>query len=778
MNDSLAYRIISTQGFMPHGMCYQWRADVLALHVISDSLIAAAYFSIPFTLVYFVRKSSHHQFDWMLMCFALFIVACGLTHAMEIWTIWHPAYWLSGGIKAITALASIATAIQLIRLVPSTLRLPSPADLRHSNEALQREIAERVRAEAALQQANHTLELRVADRTAALEAANRDLLQDNERFAIAADAAGLAFWNFEIAANMLQWDARMFQLYGLAPADGDQPYELWAGRLHAEDKQRCEQELADALSGVREFNTEFRVVHADGDLRYVKAAARITRDSEGRAVRMFGVNFDITERKRADEQFRLAIDAAPTGMVMIDRSGAIVLANAQIETLFQYSRGELLGRQIEMLVPERFRVQHPEFRQGYFADPRARAMGVGKDLYGLRKDGSEVPIEIGLNPLQTSQGMFILSSIVDLSQRREIDRLRADFVSTVSHELRTPLTSISGSLGLLQSGALGPLSEKAAEMVQIAHKNSARLVRIINDILDIGRLEAGQLALQMISISLGPLLQQAVEANSSYAEKYGIHYLLDNGSADDVVLVDADRLMQVVTNLLSNAAKFSPSGADVHIRVQPGSTTIRVEVEDSGPGIPDDFRQRIFEKFAQADASAARRFEGTGLGLSIARRLIEAMGGSIGFSSVVGKGSIFYIELLRTAAPAGESATEATVPKILYVETDDDLGNLIRATLEGKADLVHVRGLPEAERWLREERFDLVIVNQSLTDGKEVKLVKEIPRLVGHALPVVLLAAEAPSNIHEYVTAVLLKSQVSTAQIAATILAQLPKSQS
>jgi PAS domain S-box-containing protein len=775
MSNYAAEQIVSTEGFMPHGMCYLWQPGILGLHVISDGLIALAYLSIPFTLFYFVRKHADRQFDWILLCFAIFIIACGFTHLMEIWTIWHPAYWLSGGIKTITALASVATAILLIRVVPVTLRLPSPSVLRRVNLDLEREIDERIRAEAALRQANETLELRVADRTARLEAANKNLVLDNERFAVAADAAGLAFWSFDIATNMLQWDDRMFQLYGVSRTDEEQPYSLWANSLHPDDKERCEQELAEALNGTRAFDTDFRITHPDGAIRYLRAAARITRDTEGNAVRMFGVNFDITERKRADEQFRLAIDAAPTGMLLMNSDGIIVLANVQIESLFGYSRLELLGQQIEMLVPERFRVHHPEFREGFFGAPKARSMGAGRDLYGLRKNGSEVPIEIGLNPLQTSQGMFVLSSIIDLSQRREMERLRTDFVSTVSHELRTPLTSIAGSLGLLQSGALGALPDKAAEMIQIAYKNSGRLVRIINDILDIGKLEAGQLALQMISVPLGDLLQQSVEANISYAEKYGVCFVLDNGAGGERVLADPDRLMQVITNLLSNAAKVSPAGANVHIRVRSGSTMIRVEVEDSGAGIPESFRSRIFEKFAQGDASAARRFEGTGLGLSIARKLIEAMGGSIGFSSVVGHGTIFNIELPRLDVEATAGGMTAPVPRILYVVDDDEYFlNEIREILAGRAELVQARGMQEAERRLRDECYELVILNQSLPDPR---LVKRIPKLVGHSVPIVLLAAEAPSDVSSMVAAVLVKSEVSAAQVVTTIFSHIALSQ-
>src|SRR3979490_2306494 len=169
--------LLSEDGFMPHGMCYLWRPGVLSLHLVSDALITLAYFSIPFTLVYFVRKRSDLKFQWMFVCFAIFIVACGATHAMEIWVIWHPTYWLSGSIKAITALASVPTAILLIKLVPDALRLPSPAVLQSANLELAREVAERKRAEAEVLRINEALEACVTERTAQLEAANRSLLQ-------------------------------------------------------------------------------------------------------------------------------------------------------------------------------------------------------------------------------------------------------------------------------------------------------------------------------------------------------------------------------------------------------------------------------------------------------------------------------------------------------------------------------------------------------------------------------------------------------------------------
>jgi PAS domain S-box-containing protein len=748
--------------------------------------------------VYLVRRRTDLQFNWMFQCFAAFAVVCAVTHLMDIWTIWHPGYRLVGGVKASTALVSLATAILLIRLVPYALRLPRSSALQDSNSALEREVAERVLAQDELRRMNATLEARVADRTARLAELNRILTRDNERFAIAADAAGLGFWDWDIAAQALQWDERMSQLYGRSPAAGEPPLTAWTSNLHPEDRPRFARESADAIDGLRPFDSEFRVIHPNGAIRHLKSVARITRDLDGQAVRMHGVTVDITLIKRADERFHLAIESAPTGMLMMDRAGLMVLVNAQVEKLFGYSRDELLGRHIEMLVPERFQGHHPEFREEFFSAPKARPMGAGRDLYGLRKDGSEVPVEIGLNPLHTSEGDFVLSSIVDLSQRREIDRLRSDFVSTVSHELRTPLTSISGSLGLLQSGAMGSLSDKAAGMVRIAYKNSERLARIINDILDIGKLEAGQLTLNLVSIQLSDLLQQSLEINSAYAEKYQVRFLMNGGPSDDRVMADPDRLMQVVTNLLSNAAKFSPPGADVIVRILPGVTTVRVEVEDSGPGIPEAFRGHIFEKFAQADASPTRRFEGTGLGLSIARKLVEAMGGSIGFTTMVGRGTVFHLELRRTDAEsivlpkAFLSATavhrvlldtvnppamgaQTALPRMLFVEDDEDLISVIGASLASKARVVPARSLQEAEQLLRDEHFELVVLDQSLPDGSGLSLVERIPEIVKRILPtVILLATDPPRSVHANVAAVLVKSQVSAAQAAATILSYLP----
>jgi signal transduction histidine kinase len=232
----------------------------------------------------------------------------------------------------------------------------------------------------------------------------------------------------------------------------------------------------------------------------------------------------------------------------------------------------------------------------------------------------------------------------DISERKAIERLKDEFVATVSHELRTPLTAIHGALGLVSGGVAGALPTQAHTMVEIALNNSDRLIRLINDLLDIQKIDAGQFDIQRSPLALLPLLERTIAANSAYGHQFGVAFRLECANTI-VVSTDADRLMQVLTNLLSNAAKFSPAGDTVVVRVARYQQQVRIAVIDHGPGIPLAFQAKLFHKFAQADGSNTRRSGGTGLGLSIAKKLIERLGGRIGFETAAGVGTTFYVEL-------------------------------------------------------------------------------------------------------------------------------------
>jgi len=250
-------------------------------------------------------------------------------------------------------------------------------------------------------------------------------------------------------------------------------------------------------------------------------------------------------------------------------------------------------------------------------------------------------------PLKNDAGQVIgiVGMSRDVTVRQEIDRLKSEFITTVSHELRTPLTSIRGSLGLLAGGAAGEISHSAKLMVDIAYKNSERLTRLVNDILDIERIEGGKLAFHIAPLDLTRLVEHAIDANRGYGEQFGVTFVLTHGVPGAYVQGDADRLTQVFTNLLSNAAKFSPAGATVEVAVTRRGQWLRVGVTDHGAGVPEAFRARIFGKFAQADSSSTRQNGGAGLGLSIAKAIIERHGGRIDYISEPDQGATFFVDL-------------------------------------------------------------------------------------------------------------------------------------
>ena len=343
------------------------------------------------------------------------------------------------------------------------------------------------------------------------------------------------------------------------------------------------------------------------------------------------------------EIFRLAVEACPSGIIVVDSDGAIVMINNEVERLFGYCRAELLGRPVELLLPQELLSKND--RKGFAIHPDARQLGTGRDFRARRKDGSEFPIEVGLNPIQIGDNALVLGAIVDIGERKRLERLQDEFVSTVSHELRTPMTSIAGSLGLLAGGGAGKLPKSATRLVAIAQANCQRLVRLVNDILDIKKLESGLMPFHFQRCEAYSLLEKTIETNHVIADGYGVRIRLDASPEDIDIQVDPDRFAQVITNLLSNALKFSPSGEEVVVAIERHSNHVRITVRDHGAGIPTEFKPRVFEKFAQANATIRHEKEGTGLGLSIVRQIVMRMHGQVGFDDAPSGGTVFYVDL-------------------------------------------------------------------------------------------------------------------------------------
>jgi PAS domain S-box-containing protein len=355
---------------------------------------------------------------------------------------------------------------------------------------------------------------------------------------------------------------------------------------------------------------------------------------------------------------RAIIEVCPFGIVVVEPLGKIVLANGEMERMFGYAHDELIGQPVDILLPTNLRARHAEHRTQFTASHEAR-MAKNRKLAGRRKDGSEFSVEVGLATLQMNGAVLTLGSVFDISERLRIEGLKDEFVATVSHELRTPLTSIAGALSLLVNDSSGTLPARAMRLLTIAHGNSQRLVRLVNSILDMEKIESGKVVFVLKRVEVRSLVERAIEANRSYADGYGVRIRLDAASAAGDMRGDPDWLLQVVTNLLSNAVKFSPPGEEVVVAIENRNRTIRISVRDHGHGVPEDFKPRIFEKFAQADASDARQQGGTGLGLSIVKQIVTRLGGEVGFDDAPGGGAIFHVELPEFQATADDKTAIA-----------------------------------------------------------------------------------------------------------------------
>ncbi|AOY78516.1 PAS domain S-box protein [Moorena producens JHB] len=942
--------LLLAETFIPQGNCYLWQANLIWLHLISDALITIAYYVIPILLVYLIRQRQNLPFKGLLMLFGAFIICGGTTHLMELWTLWDPAYWLSGSIKAITAIVSVYTAIKLYSILPRIQNSPSLAGQEPLNQELKSQIEERILAEQSLRQREQRWQL-------ALQAANQGIWdwnpKTNETFVSSRCKEMLGYdESYDIGNYNHQWRTHIHpddldqvikamedhlaqktsyyvQEYRLRCNDGsykwilDQAQALWneagdpvrvVGSItDISDRKETEeafQENEKALksneerlraimsslqdvvwsvslpSGIlryvniafeqvygrptfelfsdqdnlwRQFvvpedfdpvdkawravqenrrqswDLEYRIQLSNGEIRWLNDRARVVRRDNGTSVHLHGITTDITERKQqeaqlqqlnrelqqlnreleirvqqrtaalleSEQRFRSLFESAPDFIHILDTQGMIEQVNPAVIQQSGYSESELIGNRLEEFFTPRYQnicqqqfpvlldqgthrqeiefvckngtiittdcswsvvhdtqgnisyilvlqrdissrkrfeqertqliasLQESERRwRSLLENVRLVVVGLdregkveyvnpffleltkytaaevlGKDWFEnflpnsqqqsvqqyfqdildpdfqshyqhsiLTKSKQEKIIAWNNTLLQNVQGEAIgtMSIGEDITERYAIERMKDEFTSVVSHELRTPLTSIHGALNLLSTGLIQPQSERGQRVIGIAADSAERLVRLVNDILELERLESGKIRLSKQPVNAAELMVKAVDQVQVMANRAGIKLEVSSQSIEGEIEfeADSDRIIQVITNLLSNGIKFSDRGSSLWLTVElqqpeepettsppdPNSATILFTVKDQGRGIPADKLESIFGRFQQVDASDARKKGGTGLGLAICRNIVEQHGGKIWVESTVGEGSSFYFTLPKqTAAAEGDN---------------------------------------------------------------------------------------------------------------------------
>ena len=387
-------------------------------------------------------------------------------------------------------------------------------------------------------------------------------------------------------------------------------------------------------------------------------------DEDGRLAGFVLISRDSTEQlrltrdlERAQTYARSLIESAPDAMVLVNGDGVIRLTNAETERMFGYDREQLIGQPVEILIPERYQGQHPAHRGDFFAAPRTRAMGAGLELFGRRRDGSEFPVEISLSPLQSEDALLATASIRDVTDRKRAEQELVDanarleaasraknrFLASMSHELRTPLNAILGFAGALLMGLPGELNDEQSKQLRIVQSSGRHLLSLINDLLDLARIEAGKLELHLVSIDLAELLDEVAVTLSPLAKQKGLTLEV---APSDVPPLTSDRraLRQILINLANNAIKFTDEGSVRLVLTREGDVT-RVAIVDTGHGIRPEDQERLFAAFERIGGTTAQPYEGTGLGLYICQTLAPLLGATIRFESEFGRGTTFTLEL-------------------------------------------------------------------------------------------------------------------------------------
>jgi PAS domain S-box-containing protein len=769
--DELA-SFLGRNGYLPHGYCITWKPGLLWSMVSADLLIAAAYFSIPLALLTFVRKRGDMPLNWLIGLFCAFIFACGLTHLMEVVTIWQPYYGLQALSKVITAAISLATAIALWPLIPKALKIPSLSQLQSVIASLEAEVKQRRSAEENLADTHEALLITLASIGAGFIACGRD----GRVTRMNAVAETITGWRQEAALGQSLWDVF---------AREERPPEYL--RMNPVDV------LIQSGSNI---DTVHRVVaiSRDGAHVPVEVQSALTYSADGIVRGLAMVFRDMTSSNQAEvkaSQLAALVESSHDAIIGKTLEGRITSWNHGAQVLFGYSAEEALGQAVQMLIPPDR--QHEEMR--ILAQLSTGVRVPPFETVRQAKDGSLRHVSVTISPIQDAQGKVIGASKIarDISQQiraeelrleaqrlevenrqiQEANRLKTEFLANMSHELRTPLNAIIGFADLMHAGAVPPQSPKHHEFLGHIATSGRHLLQLINDVLDLSKVEAGKLEFFPEAVDLVELVKEVTEILHTSAKQRGVTMHADiDASLTDLVL-DPARLRQVLYNYLSNAIKFTPQGGDVTLRAYPqGRDHVRIEVEDTGIGISPNDLPRLFVEFQQLDTGYAKRHQGTGLGLALTRRLVQAQGGSVGARSTLGVGSVFHLVLRRVSSDMPDPLEAASTHRFLVIQDGLAQQTRIAHALTEAGFLVDTAPTgAEAVVSARSQSYDGITLDLRLPDRAGLEVLSSIrDDGLSRSSPVVAMTiTAAPSTTASFPITDVLSKPISVEQVVSAL---------
>jgi PAS domain S-box-containing protein len=865
--------VFGRAGFLPHGYCFTWTPGLLWSMVGADGVIAAAYFSIPAAILSFVRKRGDARINWVAVLFSAFIFACGITHVMDIWTIWQPDYGLQALAKTVTAVISIVTAVMLWRLIPTALKLPSVQHLQATIGALEAEIDRREEAERQVVDIQQSLAVTLASIGAGFIATNR-LGNVTRMNAVAEqilgwaqrDARGRSLWQvfdredrpahyasgnpvdvmiehgttvdtvhrvvaisrkgkqtqvdlqaaltraedgavtgmamiFRDMTRLVRAEAESSRLVAIVESSNDAiigktldgritDWNAAAQRMFGyteeqavgqhirmlipPDRQPEEMRILGELSHghpIPPFDT-VRMTR-DGDLIDVSITISPIRDGSGRLIGASKIARDVSVQRRAEaalrsseERLRFTLDSAHIGDWDLDLATGVVRHSLRHDQCFGYTELQSdwnFDKLIEHVHPDdrvevgqTFHVAVTELRDWRV---QCRVVWPDNSVHWISAHGS-----VQCNEGKATRMLGIVSEITEQRlaedarlkaqrleaenrQIQEANRLKSQFLANMSHELRTPLNAVIGFSDLLHSGFVKPDSPQYLEFLGHIGTSGRHLLQLINDVLDLSKVESGKFEFSPEPVQLPALLKEVQGVLLTAILRKGIRIVMDIDPGLSGLKLDTARLKQVLYNYLSNAIKFSTAGGQITVRVSAeGAEHFRIEVEDTGIGISAADLPRLFTEFQQLDSGYSKQHQGTGLGLALTRRLVQAQGGQVGVRSTVGVGSVFYVVLNRIhgvdtqrTRTAHEDSRAVEARRVLIIEDDQrDQDRLVSAFSEAGFQVDAASDGPYAIRRARETAYAALTLDLRLQNEHGFDLLGSIRNHgASHAAPVV-----------------------------------------